>query len=107
MPEFAGCDLPTIQHLTEHVLPLVAIKWHDLGLELMDACVEDEQLLGEIKKNYQSCNDCCREMFKLWINIQAGSASWNQLIQALREPSLELTDIAVKIEGMLQPSCGG
>ena len=46
-------------------------------------------------------------MFKLWINIQAASASWNQLIEALREPSLELTEVAVKIEGMLQPSCGG
>ena len=107
MPEFAGYDLPTIQHLTEHVLPLVTIKWHDLGLELMDACIEDEQLLLEIKKSYHSCNECCQEMFKLWINIQAASASWNQLTQALREPSLELTEIAVKIEGMLQPSCGG
>ena len=73
----------------------------------MDACVEDEQLLIEIKKNCRNCNKCCREMFKLWIDIQAASASWNQLIQALREPSLELTEVAVKIEGMLQPSCKG
>ena len=96
--------------MTEHVLPLVATKWHDLGLELMDACIEDEQLLLEIKKNHAgACNECCREMFKLWIDIQAASASWNQLIQALREPNLELTEVAVKIERMLQPmaSCGG
>ena len=73
----------------------------------MDACVEDEQLLAEIKKRYHNCNECCREMFKLWIDIHAASASWNQLIQALREPSLELTEVAVKIETMLQPSCGG
>ena len=109
MQSFAnsGYGLPTIQHLTKHVLPLVAIKWHDLGLELMDACVEDEQLSAEIKKNYHNCNECCREMFKLWIDIHAASASWNQLIQALREPSLELTEVAVKIETMLQLSCGG
>ena len=93
--------------MTEHVLPLVAIKWHDLGLELLDACIEDEQLLLEIKRNYCNCNECCQEMFKLWINIQAASASWNQLIETLREPSLELTEVAGKIEGMLQPSCGG
>ena len=88
-------------------MPLVAIKWHDLGLELLDACVEDEGLLLEINKNYRDCKECCREMFKLWIDIQAASASWNQLIEALREPSLELTEVAVKIEGILQPSCGG
>ena len=47
-------------------------------------------------------------MFKLWLDLQAGSASWNQLIQALREPSLELNEIAIKVEGMLQPaSCEG
>ena len=73
----------------------------------MDACVEDERLLSEIKKNYRDCQECCREMFKLWINIQVASASWNQLIESLREPSLELTEVSVKIEGMLQPSCRG
>ena len=85
------------------------MKWHDLGLELMDACVEDERLLLEIKKNYRDSNKAgCREMFKLWLDLQAGSASWNQLIQALREPSLELNEVAIKVEGMLQPaSCGG
>ena len=69
--------------------------------------MEDEQLLLEIKKNYHNCNECCCEMFKLWIDIQAASASWNQLIEALREPSLELTEVAVKIKRILQPSCGG
>lgn len=102
----SGYQRPTIQHLTEHVLPLVAVKWHDLGLELMDACVEDERLLLEIKKNYRSSNECCRGMFKLWLDVQAG-ASWNQLVQALREPSLGLNELSIKVEEMLQPICGG
>ena len=74
----------------------------------MDACVEDERLLLEIKKNYRGNNEAgCREMFELWLDLQAGSASWDQLIQALREPSLELNEIAIKVEGMLQPNSGG
>ena len=84
------------------------MKWHDLGLELMDACMEDERLLLEIKKNYRDNNRAgCREMFKLWLDLQAGSASWDQLIQALREPSLELNQIAIKVDGMLQPTSTG
>ena len=75
----------------------------------MDACVEDEQLLLEIKNNYRDSKKAgCREMFKLWLDLQAGSASWNQLIQALREPSLELNEVAIEVEGMLQPTnCKG
>ena len=42
-------------------------------------------------------------MFKLWLRKQP-TASWSQLIKALKEPSVELNALANKIEQML-PQC--
>ena len=82
----------------------VSSKWHDLGLELLEP--EDEGSLNDIKRNNRNdVAECCKEMFQLWLD-KCPDASWNQLIQSLREPSVGLNHLASKIEQMLIPTEG-
>ena len=94
-----GCDRPALKLLNKHVRKDVSSKWHDLGLELLEQ--EDEERLHEIKTNNPNdVGECCKEMFQLWLR-KCSNATWNQLIQALRE--IELNNLATTIEGMLIP----
>ena len=77
----------------------VGSKWYDLGIELLE--VDDYEKLDIIEAERPSnLIKCCNEMFKLWLKKQP-TASWNQLIEALTEPSVELDTLASKIELML------
>ena len=94
-----GHQKPSPKFLNRYVRGAIGSKWHDLGIELLDYgdyekldTIEDEHPANLIK--------CCNEMFKLWLKKQP-TASWNQLIEALREPSVELDTLASKIELML------
>ena len=79
-------------------------KWHDLGLELLEP--EDEARLNDIKcNNRNDVAECCKEMFQMWLE-KCPDASWNQLIKSLREPSVGLNHLALKIEQMLIPTEG-
>ena len=40
---------------------------------------------------------CCQEMFSNWLKKQV-NASWDQLLKALRSPSVQLMDLANQIE---------
>ena len=95
----AGNNRPTIKLLNKLVKKSVATKWYDLGIELLD----DESLkaLDEIQKNNpRDTSMCCTKMFQLWLERQP-DASWRQLIQALREPNIELNELANTIEQKL------
>ena len=92
-----GCDPPALKLLNRHVIKGVSSKWHDLGLELLEQ--EDEQKLRKIKiDSPNNASECCKEMFQLWLE-KCSDASWNQLIQSLRE--IELSSLATKTEAML------
>ena len=94
----SGCDRPALKLLNKHVRKHVSSKWHDLGLELLEQ--EDEETLNQIKSdNPKDVNECCKEMFQLWLR-KCSTATWDQLIQALRE--VDLNNLATKIEGMLR-----
>ena len=82
------------------------MKWHDLGIELLD--YNDVGELNTIEAEHPSVlNKCCTKMFDLWLKKQP-MASWNQLIEALRQPGIELGTLASKIEQMLlQPKPQG
>ena len=76
----------------------VSAKWHDLGIELLDPDVEE---LDTIEAGCSSdVNKCCTKMFQLWLNKQP-TASWNQLVEALKQPGISLGTLANKIEQML------
>ena len=94
-----GCDRPALKLLNKHVRKHIpSVKWHDLGLELLEQ--EDEETLNQIKANYPNdVSECCKEMFQLWLS-KCATATWNQLIQALRE--VDLNNLATTIEGLLK-----
>ena len=93
-----GCDRPALKLLNKHVRKEVSSKWYDLGLELLEQ--EDEEKLNEIETNNpKDAGQCCKEMFRLWLR-KCSTATWNQLIQALKE--VDLNSLATKIEGMLE-----
>ena len=70
-----------------------------MGIELLGD--ESLQALDEIQKNYpRDASACCTKMFQLWLERQP-NASWKQLIQALREPNIEMNELASTIEQKL------
>ena len=96
---FVGTDRPALKYLNKYVKADIAAEWHDIGVELLD--VDDEPVLNTIKNNYPGdINKCTTEMLQLWLARKA-EASWNRLIEVLREPNIKLNALAVKIEGML------
>ena len=99
---FIGCQKPSLKYLNRYVRGSVGSKWHDLGIELLD--VDEVEDLDKIEaENKDDLDKCCTKMFQLWLKKQP-SASWNQLIVALREPDVELHALATKIEQMLLQS---
>ena len=87
-----------MKDLNKHVIPLAAPRWYDLGLELLET--KHERELDIIETNYR--NDavtCCRKMFSKWLETQSDSASWDQLIQAVK--SIEVNNVANDIEQLL------
>ena len=84
----------------------VGAKWHYLGIELLHP--DDVGELNTIEAEHPSdFNKCCIKMFDLWLKKQP-IASWNQLIEALRQPGIDLGTLATKIETMLiQPKPKG
>ena len=95
---------PSLKYLNRYVRDSVGLKWHDLGIELLD--FDDVEELEKIEAQYQSDLDkCCTKMFLLWLKKQP-SASWSQLIEALRQ--VKLHALVNKIEQiLLQPKPKG
>ena len=50
--------------------------------------------------NWQDVKRCCQEMFTEWLKTQE-DASWDQLLEALKCPSVQLIDLVNRIEQML------
>lgn len=100
-----GTDTPSLVYLNRYVRESIAVKWHDVGIELLKQ--EGEKALRIIKANNAgNVSECCAEMLQLWLRRQP-SATWNQLICALRSPGIQLNDVVMKIEGQLIPSVEG
>ena len=73
--------------------------WYNLGIDLLE--VDDVEALDTIQSEHPTdINACCTKMFQLWLRKQP-STSWNQLIDALRQPGIGLNHLASKIEQML------
>ena len=81
-----------------HVIPWVATKWYDLGLELLETKYIRE--LDIIKANYRTdVKECCRQLFIKWLETRP-DASWAQLIQAVK--SIELHNAVCYIEQFIR-----
>ena len=89
---------PSMKDLNKHVIPLVATRWYDLGLELLET--KHERELDIIETNYENnATKCCRKMFSKWLETQSDNASWDQLIQAVK--NIEVNNVASDIEQLL------
>ena len=82
-----------------YVKNLIAKKWSDVGVELFDK--DDASQLDTIEANHPGdAETCCKKMLKLWVE-KYPQATWNDLIESLNAPGLELHNTASKIERML------
>ena len=72
----------------------MAPYWYELGVDLLETYAE----LNIIRKDHKGdATTSCIDMFLLWLERQP-TASWNQLIKSLRQPSIGLETLANKIE---------
>ena len=104
-------DRPDVQFLNRHVLEQLSAKgttmWKELGVELLGE--EANDALDVIKNSNSNVTNCCSAMFQLWLERRP-TASWRQLIQALKQ--LQLNYLAIQIESklttmpILEPSAG-
>ena len=96
---FVGHQQSSLKFLNRYVRGSVGAKWHYLGIELLHS--NDVGELNTIEADHPSDhNKCCTKMFNLWLKKQP-TASWNQLIKALRQPGIDLGTLATKIEKIL------
>ena len=80
-----------------HVIPLVATRWYELGLVLLETKCQNELTIieADIKNDAVTC---CRKMFSKWLNTDE-SASWDKLIRAVR--IVQLNNVANDIGELL------
>ena len=71
-----------MKFLSKHVVHQIVPKWLEVGLELLSS--EDEARLYAIRATYHDATNCTSEMLRLWLDRNP-KASWNQLLEALRE----------------------
>ena len=77
------------------VITAVGRKWYELGIELLD----EDQLtqLDIIKTNNDEVTRRCAEMFLYWLRSHS-TATWLDLVEALKAPGVELNDVAGMVE---------
>ena len=92
-----------MKYLNRHIVANIAACWQDVGYELLETEREDEIQLNTIKSEPSLGNkERARKMLTLWLDKKP-DASWNDLIRALRVPSIGLYTIALDIKARLLP----
>ena len=88
---------PTKKKLLE-LIPHVAPQWYELGIQLLNE--DQEPHLDIIKADHGNNHvKSCTEMFWYWLKTHP-KASWQQLINSLKSPAIQLHTVAANIEGM-------
>ncbi|XP_065896237.1 uncharacterized protein [Dysidea avara] len=93
-----GKTRPAMRDLSRHVVPSVAVKWYELGLELLETKHEKYLDVIESDGNKYDVQWCCRKMFRKWLET-SDTATWDQLIEAIK--SINLNDVASGIPSLL------
>lgn len=90
---------PTLKDLYNHVVQESSVKWRDIGVQLLNP--PSDSVLDIIEKdNPRDIRGCCKYVLQKWLNKNP-DASWDQLLEALRSPSVELDYLAEQIEHKL------
>ena len=97
---YTGDSRPILRDLYDQVVPSIADKWKDLGVQLLDPSLIDQRVLEVIAADHpHSVEDCCESVFEKWLNTQE-DASWQQLLEALK--SVQLDYLSSQIENKLK-----
>ena len=89
-------DRPRFKALHNHVVQEAAVKWRDLGVQLLYPV--SGSVLDVIEKDHpRDALRCCQCMLQKWLQTST-DASWGQLLEALRSPCIQLMFLADKIE---------
>ena len=92
-----------LKDLYDHVVSNVAKNWKDVGVQLLRSDQTHE--LNILETNYpQDVVRCCKCALEKWLESSV-DATWNQLIEALRSPSVRLDHFASELEQRLKPEC--
>lgn len=99
-----GNDRPSSKDLHDYVVEEAAQKWKDLGKKLLpfEACA----ILDVIEADHlRDADSCCKRVLREWLETTSEEATWNELIRALRSPSVQLNTLAGRLEQMLSTEC--
>ena len=78
------------------MIPKVASKWYELGIELYRDF--DVPRLDIIQKQHPTnFTEGCKEMLTTWLGTHEDT-TWDTLIKALKAPSLQLNAVALDIK---------
>jgi len=97
-----GCDIPTLPDLTNLIVTDVGPKWFQLGIQLLP-----QKDLGVLftpsgdKLRDKTDHDQCTVMLQKWLTA-GKNPTWKSLIIALQSPTVDLPQIAKKLEEMME-----
>ena len=98
-----GNQPPSLKDLYDHVVNEIAHKWRDLGVQLLRP--DQGNVLNIIAVDHPNdAVSCCKCVLEKWLDTTS-DATWNELIRALRSPSVQLVSFAGQLEQMLITEC--
>lgn len=84
------------------MVPSATIKWKSLGEVLLDPDLVNKGELEMIQtSNPKDVVEWCKRMFIKWLETSK-KASWNQLIEVMESPGIQLNHLANQIKNTLQ-----
>ena len=93
----SGRSKPTIRQLQNIVIPKVAAKYYELGIELYKD--SDVNHLDTIQRGCaMDFSKGCTDMLKFWRQTYGEAATWDRLINGLKAKGLQLNAIALEIK---------
>lgn len=98
---YVGHCRPLLKDLHNHVVPKIADRWRDVGVQLLDPALVDERALEVIAANHpHSIEERCKSMFEKWLSTQE-QASWTHLIESIKKIGLcyQASELGKKLEG--------
>ena len=96
---YVGSDRPMLCDLNTFVVPFVGSKWYNLGIQLLDS--KSEATLRHWKtENHKNVDEICTKMFALWLTTSI-TATWNDVINALKSRLVRLFNLAWNVEEKL------
>ena len=96
-----GNDKPSMRDLNDYVVMNVATKWKHVGIQLLQS---DQEIDAIAADHLHDVVYCCKFILLKWLETTP-DATWNQLIKALRSPSVQLDYFASHLEMMMTSQC--